>query len=68
MAISKTEQCLARLESKLEHIHKDVEQNSIDIKELQQQVSMGKGAVKTLVWLGSVLGIIAGIAKYGGNP
>ena len=26
---SKTEQCLARLEEKLDHVHKDVEQNSI---------------------------------------
>ena len=64
---SKTEQCLARLEEKLDHVHKDVEQNSKDIKELQENISMGKGAVKTLVWIGSVAGVILGLLKYGGN-
>ena len=34
---SKTEQCLLRLEIKLKHIHKDVEENSKDIKELQEK-------------------------------
>jgi len=65
---SKTEQCLARLEEKLDHVHKDVEQNSKDIKELQENISMGKGAVKTLVWIGSIAGVILGLLKYGGNP
>jgi len=64
---SKTEQCLARLEEKLDHVHKDVEQNSKDIKELQENISMGKGAVKTLVWIGSIAGVILGLLKYGGN-
>ena len=64
---SKTEQCLLRLEVKLKHIHKDVEENSKDIKELQQQVNMGKGAVKLLIWLGSILGIMLGLFKFGGN-
>ena len=65
---SKTEQCLLRLEIKLKHIHKDVEENSKDIKELQQQILMGKGAVKTLVWLGSIAGVVLGFIKYGGSP
>jgi len=65
---SKTEQCLLRLETKLDHVHKDVEQNSKDIKELQETISMGKGAVKTLVWLGSIAGVILGFIKYGGSP
>ena len=65
---SKTEQCLARLEEKLDHVHKDVEENSRDIKELQANISMGKGAVKTLVWIGSIAGVILGLLKYGGNP
>ena len=64
---TKTEQCLARLEEKLDHVHKDVEQNSKDIKELQENISMGKGAVKTLVWIGSIAGVILGLVKYGGN-
>ena len=65
---SKTEQCLIRMEEKLDHIHKDVEQNSKDIEELKKVVNIGKGSVKTLVWLGSIAGVILGILKYGGNP
>ena len=65
---SKTEQCLIRMEEKLDHIHKDVEQNSKDIDELKKVVNIGKGSVKTLVWIGSITGVILGILKYGGNP
>jgi len=65
---SKTEQCLIRMEEKLDHIHKDVEQNSKDIEELKKVVNIGKGSVKTLVWIGSIAGVILGILKYGGNP
>jgi len=65
---SKTEQCLIRMEEKLDHIHKDVEQNSKDIEELKKEVNIGKGSVKTLVWIGSIAGVILGILKYGGNP
>jgi hypothetical protein len=65
---SKTEQTLIRMEEKLDHIHKDVEQNSKDIEELKKVVNIGKGSVKTLVWIGSIAGVILGILKYGGNP
>jgi len=64
---SKIEECLLRLEIKLKHIHKDVEENSKDIKELQQQISMGKGGVRVLIWVGSILGIMLGLFKFGGN-
>jgi|TARA_R110000751_G_scaffold83465_1_gene167526 hypothetical protein len=56
------------MEEKLDHIHKDVEQNSKDIEELKKVVNIGKGSVKTLVWIGSITGVILGILKYGGNP
>jgi|TARA_R110001599_G_scaffold144470_1_gene326082 hypothetical protein len=56
------------MEEKLDHIHKDVEQNSKDIEELKKVVNIGKGSVKTLVWIGSIAGVILGILKYGGNP
>ena len=62
---SKTEQCLARLEEKLDHVHKDVEQNSKDIDDLKKQVNMGRGSIKTLIWIGSICGVIAGLFKYG---
>jgi len=62
---TKTEQTLIRMEEKLDHIHKDVEQNSKDIEELKKVVNIGKGSVRTLIWIGSVCTVIAGLFKYG---
>jgi len=58
-------QCLLRLEEKLDHIHKDVEKNAKEISDLKAQVNMGKGAVKALVWVGSILTILFGIFNWG---
>ena len=60
-------QCLLRLEEKLDHIHKDVEKNAKEISDLKAQVNMGKGAVKALVWVGSILTILFGIFNWGIN-
>jgi len=60
-------QCLLRLEEKLDHIHKDVEKNAKEISDLKAQVNMGKGAVKALVWVGSILTILFGIFNWGMN-
>lgn len=62
---TKTEQCLIRMEEKLDHIHKDVEQNSKDIEELKKEVNMGKGSVKALIFVASAITLIAGLFKYG---
>jgi peptidoglycan hydrolase CwlO-like protein len=62
---NETEKCLLRIEEKIEHIHKDVEQNSRDIDDLKKQVNMGRGSIKTLIWIGSICGVIAGLFKYG---
>ena len=54
-------ECLSRLEEKLDHIHEDVEKNAKEISKLKADINMGKGAVKALIWVGSLLGIIFGL-------
>ena len=53
--------CLNRLEEKLDHIHEDEEKNSKEISKLKAEVNQGKGAVKVLVWIGSMIGVIFGL-------
>ena len=53
--------CLNRLEEKLDHIHEDVEKNAKEISKLKAEVNQGKGAVKALVWLGLIIGVIFGL-------
>jgi cell division septal protein FtsQ len=68
MVIDMTKQekdCLLRLEEKLDHIHEDVEKNAKEISKLKADINMGKGAVKALVWLGSILVILFGIFNWG---
>jgi len=54
---------LKYLAEKLEHIHKDVEKNSEDIVKLKTELSYGKGAVKGVLFLGSIVGILIGITR-----
>ncbi len=44
---------------KLEHLHKDVEQNTKEIVQIKQQIAFGRGGVRVLVW---VIGIVATVA------
>jgi len=69
---SAEKECLLRLEQKLDSVVMNVENNSKEmsamkkeVSELKATVNMGKGAVKTLVWVGSILTVIAGLFKYG---
>jgi len=36
-----------------------------EVSDLKATVNMGKGAVKALVWIGSIITVIAGLFKYG---
>tara|TARA_R100001509_G_C4785239_1_gene187829 strand:+ start:102 stop:326 length:225 start_codon:yes stop_codon:yes gene_type:complete len=65
-------QCLLRLEDKLDHIHKDVEKNAKEISNIKQEMSdmkatinIGRGAVRTLVWVGTIITAIIGAVKIG---
>ena len=53
-----TEACLVLIQAKLDHIHKDVEQNSTDISSLKEQVAMGKGGIKAVFVFGGLVAII----------
>ena len=56
---------LKHISQKLDHIHKDVEQNTKDIVALKEQVAMGKGGLKVIFYIGGVLSIIIGALKIG---
>lgn len=56
---------LKHISEKLDHIHKDVEQNTRDIVELKQQMAMGRGGLKVIFYIGGVLSIIIGALKIG---
>ena len=56
---------LKHISQKLDHIHKDVEQNTKDIVQLKEQVAMGRGGLKVIFYIGGVLSIIIGGLKIG---
>ena len=56
---------LKHISQKLDHIHKDVEQNTKDIVQLKEQVAMGRGGLKVIFYIGAVLSIILGALKIG---
>ena len=49
---------------KLAEIHKDVQKNSKDIEDLKHQVSMGKGGIKAIFIVGSLIALILGTLKF----
>ena len=49
---------------KLAEIHKDVQKNSKDIEDLKHQVSMGKGGIKAVFVVGSLIALILGVLKF----
>jgi tetrahydromethanopterin S-methyltransferase subunit G len=52
---------LARIEEKIEHIHRCTEENTTEIKALRHQVAMGRGGIKVIIWLGAILGGVVAI-------
>ena len=49
---------------KLTEIHKDVVKNSKDIEDLKHQVSMGKGGIKAIFVVGSLIALIVAVLKF----
>ena len=49
---------------KLTEIHKDVQKNSKDIEDLKHQMSMGKGGIKAVFVVGSLIALMVGILKF----
>ena len=65
-------ECLLRLEQKLEHIHKEVKNNAQEIGNMKKEMSdmkaainIGRGAVRTLVLVGTMITAIIGAFKFG---
>tara|TARA_B100001939_G_scaffold202512_1_gene174079 strand:+ start:1021 stop:1245 length:225 start_codon:yes stop_codon:yes gene_type:complete len=56
---------LKHINEKLDHIHKDVEQNTKDIAQLKDQVAMGRGGLKVIFYVGGLISIILGGLKIG---
>ena len=48
---------------KLEAIHKCVSKNSRDIEALKEQVAMGKGGIRAIFIVGSLIAVILGFLK-----
>ena len=44
-------------------MHKDVAKNTRDIEQLKHQVSMGKGGIKAVFVIGSVIALVLGGIK-----
>ena len=58
--VRSTSVSLEILQAKLVHIHKDLEENKKDITELKEQIAMGKGGVKVLVWISALVVTVLG--------
>tara|TARA_R100001460_G_scaffold32767_1_gene64243 strand:- start:12137 stop:12337 length:201 start_codon:yes stop_codon:yes gene_type:complete len=61
--MSDTEITMRHLANKLEHIHASVEKNSNDIMKLKLEMSYGRGAVKSVLWIGSCVALIVGLMR-----
>tara|TARA_R110000823_G_scaffold274057_3_gene393012 strand:- start:151 stop:390 length:240 start_codon:yes stop_codon:yes gene_type:complete len=46
---------LTVMESKLDHIHKDLEKNKQDIEQLKARMNMGAGGIKAVALFGSIV-------------
>ena len=55
---------LAKINTKLDHIHRDVEQNTKDIAALKEQMAMGKGGLKVIAYMGGILAGIIALIKF----
>ena len=55
---------LAKINTKLDHIHRDLEKNTKDIAALKEQMAMGKGGLKVVAQLGIVVGGIVTAFGY----
>jgi peptidoglycan hydrolase CwlO-like protein len=58
--VRSTSVSLEIIQAKLVHIQKDLEENKKDITELKEQIAMGKGGVKVLVWISALVVTVLG--------
>jgi len=51
------------ISEKLDHMHSDIEKNSADIHKLQLEMSYGRGAVKSVAWIGGCIAVVLGLMR-----
>jgi len=44
-------------------MHSDIEKNSADIHKLQLEMSYGRGAVKSVAWIGGCIAVVLGLMR-----
>ena len=54
-------QMMNDMNSKLHHIHKDVEKNSKDIERMKQEIAFGRGGIRVLIF---IVGLVVTILGY----
>lgn len=54
-------QMMNDMNSKLHHIHKDVEKNSKDVEKLKQEIAFGKGGIRVLIF---ITGLVVALLGY----
>lgn len=54
------------MNAKLHHIHKDVEKNSKDIERMKQEIAVGRGGVRVLVWIAGIITAVIGYLNFDG--
>ena len=60
-----TREAFVRVEKSLEKLTEALSKNSSDISALKVQANMGKGALRTILFLGSLVAIVLSVMKIG---
>ena len=60
-----TREAFTRIEQRLDTLTVEVKQNSKDITELKAQANMGKGALRVILFFGSLVAIVVSVIKVG---
>ena len=58
---------MTKLEEKIDHILKVTDEQKQDIKKLSEQVNMGKGGLKIVMWLGGIIVAVLALWQAGGK-
>lgn len=58
---------MTKLEEKIDHIQKVTDEQKQDIKKLSEQVNMGKGGLKIVMWLGGIIVAVLALWQAGGK-
>ena len=60
-----TREAFTRIGQQLERLTLEVKQNSKDIAKLEAQANMGRGALRVILFFGSLVAIVVSVIKVG---